>query len=81
MLEFDKNKIDSMASMAGTSVGPGRLPSRKTWLVGGGLLVLVLGGYWYLNGRGEGAGDKRGNAAPVRVAVVEQRVFRKPGDE
>jgi len=76
MLEFDKNKIDSMASMAGvagTSIGPGRMPSRKTWLIGGGLLVLVLGGYWYLNGRGEGAGDRRGNMAPVRVAVVEQR--------
>jgi multidrug efflux system membrane fusion protein len=73
MLEFDKHKIDSMASMAGAPVGPGRLPSRKAWLIGGGLLVLVLGGYWYLNGRDAGAGDKRGNAAPVRVAVVEQR--------
>ena len=45
--------------MAGTSmVGPGRMPSRKTWLVGGGLLVLVLGGYWYLNGRDPGRGRK-----------------------
>lgn len=76
MLEFDKHKMDSMASMAGgagTSVGPGRMPSRKTWAIGGGLLVLVLGGYWYLNGRDQGAGEKRGNAAPVRVALVEQR--------
>jgi multidrug efflux system membrane fusion protein len=73
MLEFDKNKMDSMASMAGTSVGAGRMPSRRTWAIGGGLLLLVLGGYWYLNGRDQGAGDKRGNAAPVRVALVEQR--------
>ncbi|HEY8255688.1 MAG TPA: efflux RND transporter periplasmic adaptor subunit [Rhizomicrobium sp.] len=72
MLEFDKNKMDSMASMAGVT-GPGRMPSRKTWVIGGSLLVLVLGGYWYLNGREEGAGEKRGNAAPVRVALVEQR--------
>ena len=69
MLEFDKNKIDSMASMA----GPGRMPSRKSWAIGGCLLLLVLGGYWYLNGRGQGAGEKRGNAAPVRVAIIEQR--------
>jgi multidrug efflux system membrane fusion protein len=72
MLEFDKNKIDSMASMAGVA-GPGRMPSRKTLAIGGGLLLLVLGGYWYLNGRDQGAGEKRGNAAPVRAALVEQR--------
>ena len=61
-----------MASLAGVA-GPGRTPSRKTLAIGGGLLVLVLGGYWYLNGRDQGAGEKRGNAAPVRVALVEQR--------
>ena len=72
MLEFDKHKMDSMASLAGVA-GPGRTPSRKTLAIGGGLLVLVLGGYWYLNGRDQGAGEKRGNAAPVRVALVEQR--------
>ena len=62
-----------MASMAGTSVGAGRMPSRRTWAIGGGLLLLVLGGYWYFNSRGDSGADRRGNAAPVRVAVVEQR--------
>jgi multidrug efflux system membrane fusion protein len=71
MLELDKHKMDSMASMAG-GAGP-RMPSRKTLLVGGALLVLVLGGYWYLNSRDAGAGEKRGNLAPVRIALVEQR--------
>jgi multidrug efflux system membrane fusion protein len=45
----------------------------KSLVLGGGLLVLVLGGYWYFNNRGDGGADKRNNAAPVRVAVVEQR--------
>ncbi len=73
MLELKKDKIDSLASMAGTSMGPGRMPSRKSWLIGGGLLVLVLGGYWYWNGKGDSGNERRANAAPVRVAVVEQR--------
>src|SRR5438067_3582107 len=73
MLEFDKEKIDSLASMAGTPVGLGRMPIRKSWIIGGGLLLLVLGGYWYLGGKSDTAGDRRGNAAPVRVAVMEQR--------
>ena len=73
MLELKKDKIDSLASMAGTSMGPGRMPSRKSWLIGGGLLVLVLGGYWYFNGRTDSGNERRANAAPVRVAVVEQR--------
>ncbi len=78
MLQFDKNKIDSMTSVARTSMastsmsGPGRMPRVRTWIIGGGLLALVLGGYWYFN-RGDSGGEKRGNAAPVRVAVVEQR--------
>jgi len=49
------------------------MPSVRTLVVGGGLLALVLGGYWYFNGRGDSGADRRGNAAPVRVAVVEQR--------
>ena len=53
--------------------GPGHLPRLRTWLVGGGLLLFVLGGYWYFNSRNDGGGEKRSNAAPVRVAVVEQR--------
>ena len=40
MLEFDKKKMDSLASMA----GPGKMPSRKSWIVGGSVLVLVLSG-------------------------------------
>jgi multidrug efflux system membrane fusion protein len=42
-------------------------------IIGGSLLALVLGGYWYLNGRGDSGAERRGNSAPVRVAVVEQR--------
>ena len=67
MLQFDGNKIDSMAPMAG------RMPGARSWAIGGGLLVLVLGGYWYFNTRGDSGAEKRGNVAPVRVAVVEQR--------
>jgi multidrug efflux system membrane fusion protein len=69
MLEFDKKKIDSLASMA----GPGHMPIRKSWLIGGAALVLVLGGYWYFNGKHDAGNDRRGNAAPVRVAIVQQR--------
>ena len=52
-----------------------RSSGRRTWIVGGGLLalVLVLSGYWYFNNRGDSGADKRNNAAPVRVAIVEQR--------
>jgi multidrug efflux system membrane fusion protein len=73
MLEFDKQKIDSLASMAGTPMsGPGRMPSRKSWIVGGCVLALVLGGYWFFN-RESGGTKPAGVAAPVRVAVVELR--------
>src|SRR5437763_15119573 len=73
MLEFDKEKFDSLASMAGAPVDLGRLPSRKSWIIGGGLLVLLLAGYWYFSGKSDTAADRRGNVAPVRVAVLEQR--------
>ncbi|HET7084768.1 MAG TPA: efflux RND transporter periplasmic adaptor subunit [Rhizomicrobium sp.] len=53
--------------------GPGHLPRARSLAIGGGLLVLVLGGYWYFNNRGDSGAERRGNAAPVRVAVVEQR--------
>src|SRR6478609_10748472 len=69
MLEFDKKKIDTLASMA----GPGHAPIRKSWLIGGAALVLVLAGYWYFNGKHDTGADRRGNVAPVRVATVEQR--------
>ena len=69
MLEFDKAKIHGLTPMA----GPGRLPRARTWIIGGGVLLLVLGGYWYFNGRAGGSGERRNNAAPVRVATVEQR--------
>ena len=52
--------------------GPVGGPKLRTWLVGGIALVLVLGGYWYFNGRDSG-GARPSNAAPVRVAKVEQR--------
>lgn len=60
-------------SAASLALGPGRLPSTRTLIIGGSLLALVLGGYWYLNGRGDSGAERRGNSAPVRVAVVEQR--------
>ena len=69
MLQPDPKEMNPPVSLA----GPGRYPRRRSLIVGGGLLVLVLGGYWYFNSRGESGADKRGNAAPVRVAVVEQR--------
>ena len=52
-----------------------RSSGRRTWIVGGGLLalVLVLSGYWYFNSRSDSGADRRSNAAPVRVAIVEQR--------
>ena len=56
-----------------TVYGRGTLTRARIWLIAGFLLVLVLGGYWYWNGRGERAGDKTASAAPVRVAAIEQR--------
>jgi multidrug efflux system membrane fusion protein len=69
MLQPDPKELNPPVSLT----GPGHLPSRRSLIVGGGMLVLVLGGYWYFNSRGENGADKRGNAAPVRVAIVEQR--------
>jgi multidrug efflux system membrane fusion protein len=48
------------------------MPRRKSWIVGGSLLALVLGAYWYFN-RESAPKDRAGVAAPVRVALVEQR--------
>ena len=45
----------------------------RTWAVGGVLLALVLGGYWYFNNGDASKGERRAAAAPVRVARVEQR--------
>jgi multidrug efflux system membrane fusion protein len=69
MLHPDPKEMETPVSRS----GPGHLPRARSLVIGGGLLVLVLGGYWALNNRGDGGADKRGNAAPVRVAVVEQR--------
>jgi len=65
----DKREIYAPEALA----GPGRLPSPRTWIIGGGLLVVLLGGYWYFNHRSDSGGEQRTNAAPVRVATVEQR--------
>ena len=54
-------------------VTAGPAPRLRTWVVGGALLVLVLGGYRYFNGMGENAGAQRNAAAPVRVALVQRR--------
>jgi membrane fusion protein, multidrug efflux system len=44
------------------------------WL-GGAALILVLGGFWYLNhqGTGQQRGPRGGAAAPVRVAKVQRQ--------
>jgi multidrug efflux system membrane fusion protein len=69
MFQPDTKDMDRPVSLA----GPGHLPRVRSLAIGGGLLVVVLGGYWYFNHRGDSSADRRGNAAPVRVAVVEQR--------
>ena len=69
MLQPDLKDMDRPVSLT----GPGHLPRARSLVIGGGLLVLVLGGYWVFNNRGDSGADRRGNAAPVRVAVVEQR--------
>ncbi len=53
--------------------GPGPFPRTRSLAIGGGLLILVLVAYWVFNHPGDGGADRRANAAPVRVAVVEQR--------
>jgi multidrug efflux system membrane fusion protein len=65
----EKRTVASLEAIA----GPGRLPSARSLIIGGGLLVLVLGGYWYLGRSSDSGAERRSNAAPVRVAVVEQR--------
>ncbi|HEX4178688.1 MAG TPA: efflux RND transporter periplasmic adaptor subunit [Rhizomicrobium sp.] len=69
MLPPEKKRVVSLASAA----GPGHLPRARTLIAGGAMLALVLGGYWYFNGASDGGADKRANAAPVRVAIVERR--------
>ncbi len=54
------------------TTGPGHAPRLRTWIIGGGLLVLVLGGYRYFNSVSAGS-DRPVVAAPVRVARVEKR--------
>ena len=54
------------------TTGPGHAPRLRTWIIGAGLLVLVLGGYRYFNSIGAGS-DRPAVAAPVRVARVERR--------
>ncbi|HEY1877810.1 MAG TPA: efflux RND transporter periplasmic adaptor subunit [Rhizomicrobium sp.] len=54
------------------TTGPGRAPRLRTWIIGGALLVLVLGGYRYFSSISTG-GDRPTAAAPVRVARVEKR--------
>lgn len=65
----NKREFGPMAS----NDGPGRMPGLRTWIVGGGLLVLVLGGYWYFNNMAQDTNAQRSAAAPVRVAHVEKR--------
>lgn len=52
---------------------PGASPRMRTWAIGGGLLVLVLGAYWHFNRIDTSPGIQRTTAAPVRVALVARR--------
>jgi membrane fusion protein, multidrug efflux system len=52
--------------------GPGHAPRLKSWIIGGCALALVLGGYWYFNGRTADV-SRPSNAAAVRVAIVQKR--------
>jgi len=54
------------------TTGPGHAPRLRSWIIGGSLLVLVLGGYRYFNSTGAGS-DRPVTAAPVRVARIEKR--------
>ena len=65
----DRGQIGLPQSVA----GPGQLPRLRSWAIGGALLAVVLGGYWFFNSHSDSGADKRANSAPVRVAVVEQR--------
>jgi multidrug efflux system membrane fusion protein len=55
-----------------SEAGAGRIARWRRWGVLSGALVLVLGGYWFFNNRDKN-GPPRAAAAPVRVAIVEQR--------
>jgi multidrug efflux system membrane fusion protein len=54
------------------TTGPGNPARLRTWIIGGALLVLVLGGYRYFNNM-NAARDRPTAAAPVRVAQVTKR--------
>lgn len=66
----EKRRLDRLAMPKTADAGPHRL---RAWTIGGALLVLVLGGYWFFNGQNEGAGERHASAAPVRVARAEKR--------
>ena len=62
------------------SLSAPRLPALRSWVIGGGLLVLVLGGYWYFN-RGDGReihGSKGRPALRVRGGGVYQHGSKQP---
>jgi multidrug efflux system membrane fusion protein len=55
---------------------PGLLASLSRYLIGGGVLLLILGGYWFYTHNGDtGAGANRRfqGAPPVKVAAAVQR--------
>ncbi len=51
-----------------------RSPARK-YLIGGGALVLILGGFWYFTNAGHQRPAPIVRAAPVKIATVEQRTM------
>src|ERR1700733_463751 len=80
MLHPDAKEMERPVALT----GPGHLPRARSLVIGGGLLVLVLGGYWYFNNRSDSGADKRGNAAPVQgtleSANFKEGQFVKKGD-
>src|ERR1700680_1367495 len=56
--------------------GAARKTGAAKWLIGGALLILMLGAFWYFNNSGNGSADRQPRPvapAPVRVAEVVRR--------
>jgi multidrug efflux system membrane fusion protein len=56
-----------------TETGSDKARHLRTALIGGGALVLVLGGFWFLTHGGEERPRRVSAAVPVKVAAAEQR--------
>jgi multidrug efflux system membrane fusion protein len=56
-----------------TDTGSDRARHLRTVLIGGGALILVLGGFWFLTHGGEERPRRASAAVPVKVAAAQQR--------